>query len=267
MRSDLKELLGLLSETEYITAVKLSECLGVSPKTVRNRLKELNEIGQKYGAVIDAKSWHGFILCQEKEGGIERLKLELEQGGGLPDSNEDRTNYLLAYLLNHSDYVKIEELSDFLCVSRSTLQSSVREVEEILSQYHIRISRKPNYGIRVEGSEFDIRRCIGECFVRRNMMESGVQLYSEAEMAFLADEILRLTGKYKVSLTEGAFELLITQIYVALKRIKHGCCVEIPETADMKKHVTERRLAEELAGILEKWQNAAYDEISLVTPA
>ena len=260
MRSDLKELLGLLSETEYITAVKLSECLGVSPKTVRNRLKELNEIGQKYGAVIDAKSWHGFILCQEKEGGIERLKLELEQGGGLPDSNEDRTNYLLAYLLNHSDYVKIEELSDFLCVSRSTLQSSVREVEEILSQYHIRISRKPNYGIRVEGSEFDIRRCIGECFVRRNMMESGVQLYSEAEMAFLADEILRLTGKYKVSLTEGAFELLITQIYVALKRIKHGCCVEIPETADMKKHVTERRLAEELAGILEKWQNAAYDE-------
>ena len=80
MRSDLKELLGLLSETEYITAVKLSECLGVSPKTVRNRLKELNEIGQKYGAVIDAKSWHGFILCQEKEGGIERLKLELEQG-------------------------------------------------------------------------------------------------------------------------------------------------------------------------------------------
>lgn len=60
MRSDLKELLGLLSETEYITAVKLSECLGVSPKTVRNRLKELNEIGQKYGAVIDAN--HGMVL-------------------------------------------------------------------------------------------------------------------------------------------------------------------------------------------------------------
>lgn len=260
MRSELKELLGLLSETEYITAVKLSECLGVSTKTVRNRLKELNDIGRKHGVSIEAKSWYGFILCRQQEGGLETMVRELEQAGGLPDSNEDRTNYLLAYLLNHNDFVKIEELSDFLCVSRSTLQNSLKEVEEILAEYHIKIERKPNYGIRVEGSEFDIRRCIGECFVRRNMMDSGVKLYSAQEMEFLADELLKLTGKYKVTLTEGAFELLITQIYVALKRIRHGCLVTLPEPADMKKHVTEKKLAAELSGILEQWQSVSYNE-------
>lgn len=260
MANDLKELLDLLSESEYITAVKLSECMGVSPKTVRNRLKELNDIGRKSGVSVDSKSWYGYRLCQKEEHGIERLKRELEQTGGLPDSNEDRTNYLLVFLLNHEGYVKIEELSDFLCVSRSTLQNSLKEVEEILKQYRIRIERKPNYGICAAGNEFDIRRCIGECFVRRNMMDFGVQLYSAEEMDFLAKETLRLTGKYKVSLTEGAFENLITQIYVALKRIKHGRYVELPETADRKKHQTEQDLARELAGIIEKWQSVSYNE-------
>lgn len=260
MRSDLKELLNLLSETEYITAVKLAEKLGVSTKTVRNKLKELNEIGIRHGVSIDAKSSYGFLVSQKQEDGIERLRTELEQAGGLPDSNEDRTNYLLAYLLNHNSFIKIEELSDFLCVSRSTLQNSLKEVEEILAEYRIQIERRPNYGICVAGSEFDIRRCIGECFVRRNMMRSGVLLYSEEEMEFLAGEVLRLTGKYKITLSEGAFEHLITQIYVALKRMKHGCYVEELGAEEGKKHSTEQKLARELAGILEPWQEVSYQE-------
>lgn len=266
MRNDLKELLGLLSEAEYITAVKLAESLGVSPKTVRNRLKELNDLGQKYGVSIEAKSWYGFILCQKEANGIETMRQALDQTSGLPDSNEDRTNYLLAYLLNHNGFVKIEELSEFLCVSRSTLQNSIKEVERILDQYHIRIERKPNYGICVEGTEFDIRRCLGECFVRRNMIDSRTQLYSAEEMEFLASQLLKLTGKYRMSLTENAFEHLITQIYVALKRMKHGCYVTIPELADLKKHVMEQKLAGELAEVLGSWQSVSYnrDEICYI---
>lgn len=260
MRNDLKDLLSLLSETEYITAVKLAEGLGVSPKTVRNRLKELNDLGQKYGVSIEAKSWYGFILCQKETDGIETMRQALDQTSGLPDSNEDRTNYLLAYLLNHNGFVKIEELSEFLCVSRSTLQNSIKEVEGILEQYHIQIERKPNYGICVEGSEFDIRRCLGECFVRRNMIDSRIQLYSAEEMEFLASQLLKLTGKYRVSLTENAFEHLITQIYVALKRMKRGCYVTIPEPVDVKKHVIEQKLAGELAELLGNWQSVSYDQ-------
>lgn len=89
MRSDLKELLSLLSETEYITAAKLAENLGISAKTVRNRLKELSDIGSKYGVTIDAKSWYGFLLHQNQEGGIERVRMELEQSSGLPDSTSE----------------------------------------------------------------------------------------------------------------------------------------------------------------------------------
>lgn len=260
MRSDLKALLNLLSETEYITALKLAESLGVSTKTVRNKIKELNAIGLKYGVTIDAKSSQGFLLCQNQENGIESLRMELEQAGGLPDSNEERTNYLLAYLLNHNRFTKIEELSDFLCVSRSTLQNSLKEAERILDQYHIQIERKPNYGICVSGSEFDIRRCIGECFVRRNMMESGIPMYSMEEMEFLADKTLKLIGKYKIALSEGTFEHLITQIYVALKRIKHGYYIEKLEPEEVNKHITEQKLARELVGILENWQQVFYNE-------
>ena len=83
------------------------------------------------------------------------------------------------YLLNHKEYTKIEDLCTFLCVSRSTLQSSIRETENILQKYGLSLDRRPNYGICAKGNEFDIRRCIGECLFRENMSGIGAKIYSE----------------------------------------------------------------------------------------
>lgn len=137
MREDLKELLQLLSADEYHTATELAERLNVSSKTVRTRIRELNELGADYKVWIESKPRYGFMLKEEQEHGVQILLENMEKKKELPDSNRERTNYLLIYLLNHSDYTKIEDLSGFLCVSRSTLQVSIREVEQILKKYHI----------------------------------------------------------------------------------------------------------------------------------
>lgn len=266
MRNDLKEMLLLLMNMEYHTAGELAQKLNLSPKTVRNRLKELDEIGGRYGVAVESKPRYGYLLVQESANGINGLTEALEQTEGLPDTNEERTDYLLAYLLNHTDYTKIEELSDFLCVSRSTLQGSIREAEEILKQYHIELERRPNFGIRAKGGEFDIRRCVGECFVKRNMFDSGMQEYAKEERERLADMVLQLTGSYKISMSENAFETLITQICVAVKRMKRGCYVTLPEPVNQRKYEAEWKLAAELAALLEHWQDIEYtqDEICYI---
>lgn len=77
-------------------------------------------------------------------------------------------------------------------------------------------------------------------------------------MEFLAEEILKLTGKYKITLSEGAFEHLITQIYVALKRMKHGCYVEELEAGEIKKHAAEEKLARSAGNIGAVWKRQIH---------
>ena len=47
-----------------------------------------------------------------------------------------------------------------LYVSRSTITNDIRNVEDSLKSYHITLIRRPNYGLHIQGSEFDIRNCM-----------------------------------------------------------------------------------------------------------
>lgn len=261
MQNELRELLELLSQTEYQPANLLAGYQDISVKTVRNRLKDLDKMGSKYGVSVQSKPRYGYILKTETEEGLDRLKEELGKARGFPDNSEERSDYLLIYLLNYVDFIKIEQLSEFFFVSRSTLQSSIKEVEEILNEYHLKIERKPNYGIRVKGKEFDIRRCIGDYFIKKNMLNAAVPIYSKQELLFVADIVLELTGKYKIFLPEQAFENVITQIYVALKRMKRGRIVQLTEEVDRERCELEWKLTEELVQRLEEWQKVTYTQV------
>ena len=53
MDANLYEILTRLSENEFKTSRDLSKELSISDKTFRNRIKEINEIIEKYGASIN----------------------------------------------------------------------------------------------------------------------------------------------------------------------------------------------------------------------
>jgi len=57
-----KILLSVLSKTEYLTAQELASEVGVSEKTIRERIKALNDILRTAGANVKSKQGHGFIL-------------------------------------------------------------------------------------------------------------------------------------------------------------------------------------------------------------
>lgn len=258
MRRDLKRLLDLFEDGQYHTAIEIAEYLGVSPKTARTRIREMESAGKKYGIHVVSKPRYGYILITESNDSICKMQLAIEQQEGLPDSSEERTGYLLVYLLNHEGYTKIEELAEFLCVSRSTVQISLKEAEYILIQYNIQIERKPNYGIRTIGNEFDIRRCIGECFVKCNMLGNSMQIYKQGEIEYLAEIVLNLTEKYEINLLENALENFVAQLYVAMKRIRYGYYIQLKEKEVENQDETVYRLSGELAEELSRWQNITY---------
>ncbi len=230
MNTRFTEILNMLTPGRYVTAKELAERLGVSTKTVGIRVKELNERAASFGFFVEAKPRCGYVLVLDENNGMENFISQERRRDRIPSSAKERVSYLLAYLINYNDYIRLDDLCEFLYISRATLTGPLKEAEEILNRYGIRLDRRPNYGIRAAGDEFDFRRCIGDYFVKRNMLEENGE-QQKKDLEELGAIIFHMLKKYGIHLSETAFELFAIQIYIAAKRIRRGRLVKMPENS------------------------------------
>ena len=127
-------LFSKLTGNEYITAAELAKQMGLSEKTVRTRVKELDKELLHCGARIISKQGHGYrISITDKALYQELIKSLSADGNALPTSSQERILYLLSCLLNSRDYVKLDDLSSFLFVSRNVLTGDLKKAEDMLS--------------------------------------------------------------------------------------------------------------------------------------
>lgn len=225
--SYLRNLLNCMSQGGYITANRLSAQLGISPKTVRMRIKELNIILKEYDAVVTSKPRYGYTLECTNPVLLETLFSSQLTERDIPNTAEDRIRFLLMYFLEHDGYIKQESLCDLIFVSKPTLSSSMKKVEEIVNQYSLRIERRPNYGIRLSGDEFDFRRCIRDYSSRYTppyLDESGQDCHQ-----VIAQILYRLLETGHVRFTEVAFQNVIDYIDISIRRIRQGRFVRFPK--------------------------------------
>jgi len=224
----LEALLGELSSKEYQTAQELADKLGVSEKTVRVRMKELNDILKLYGAEIISKQRFGYKLIISEDEKFRQLvhRMEKEEKQQIPTNSEERVPFILAYLLNRNEYIKLDDLSDFLYISRNTLTADLKKVEFILNIYHLTLERRPNHGILVVGNEFNKRICIANSLVKRNTLFKE-DTKKEQELQVIGNIVLEVINKHKMRMSEISFESLITHAYIAIGRIGRGCPITI----------------------------------------
>lgn len=257
LRKGLQELLDMLSTDDYCTAAQLAEALNVSEKTARLRIKELDSELSAYGAKVISKARFGYQLLIEDENKFKNVKEE-ENKSFLPETGRERSEYLLAYLLWHKEYVKSEDLCDFLYVSKTTLTRSIKGVEKILNRYDLSLERRPNYGIRMYGKESDIRRLVSDYFIKRNCLQELNNSRTEQELLELASHVRELMGKYHIRLSETAFGNFVEYVYVAWKRMQHGYYLEMKVDNIPKIGEKEHAFAGELISILEKDGQITY---------
>jgi lichenan operon transcriptional antiterminator len=218
-----RKILQLLLKTEYITATELAGQLGIGVKTVRMRIKELNGALEKSGAAILSKPRYGYYIEPEKRPEIRKfLECQEEDSQRVPSTAGERTNYLLAYLLNQNDYVKADMLCDFLYISRGTLTNALKQVEEVYRKYHLSIEKKPNYGIRVKGKELDIRQCMTDIFVKGDGLDGMGRQRQTEELQNIGQIVYRCTQKYDIGFSDISYNDFVEHIYIAVRRIRQG---------------------------------------------
>lgn len=223
-------LLDILLGSEYVTASELADKAGCSSKTVRKRIKELNEALKRIPGnrtFVESKPRFGFRLVSEQGGDIATLcrLLEGEREKNIPITPGERVNFLLLCLLDRDDYVTISELAEQLYVSDGVVKTALKNTERILEQYGIHIARRPGYGILAVGEESNIRACLVDLLMEQ---KSNIEVFRDSqnrEMEQLARIVAELIKERQISIPETAFYNFVKYIYITIRRIKQGRAV------------------------------------------
>lgn len=216
MNDDMKAILEMLSTDRSISSLEIATAIHLSDKTVRSRLKLLADELHFYGAELQARPGKGYRLIIKDEKKFQTWKDDSEDH--IPTTFTGRVYYILAYLLRNYDYVKLENLSQMLYVSRNTITADLKQVECILEMHHLKIERRPNYGIRMEGSEFNRRLCIANCIYKNNMGYKTT-LAQRQEGQIVSDIASLIAKKYQMKISESSFESLIVYVVIANEQI------------------------------------------------
>lgn len=241
-----RELCRLLEGGQVLTAKDLAAALSVSEKTVRNAIPGINEGLAGGGAQIVSRPGAGFHLdITDPEAYTAKKEADNIQTGRLPETQKERVAFLMAYLMFRKDYVKMEELCDFLYVSQTTLSHDLKLMEGILSSYHLAIERRPNYGLRITGEEFHIRHLLCDYYVRRRSLNiEPPNVHLDHNLEKIAALVRELMIHYRVSLSELYFENFVDYTYAATERMKADFYIErspegLPEIAENEKAFVE----------------------------
>lgn len=228
LNNRMNRLLKYLSEDTYISNDKLCKLMDVSEKTIRRLTLELNEILSENGAEIERKYGKGIRLIVNDRKVYEEFFKENCQSE-IWDSSKTRTDYMTFLLLFKNKPMKIDELSQQLFASRKTISTDLKTVENLIDQFHLTLERKPYYGIRILGEEFDLRRCMQEAYLTINTTQR-----KKVDELFIDKELIRKSLSeaflnYGYHVYESEIRTIILQFQIAVYRIEQEHFISMDE--------------------------------------
>lgn len=256
-------LIKMLSKYQHpISSAMICEELKIKPRTLRDdiaRSKDdllLNgiEILSKHGvgyqlSILDEDKYYAFIKSL--------LKKEQQRHFVLPVDTDERVNYLIRTFLSSDEYLKLDDVADDIFISRSTLNNYLKLVREELAQFNLELSSKPAYGVKISGTELDLRRAIARYFFYDDTKQHLFSNSNESEARKIIREILiSVLSNQPIKLTDLGFQNLIIHLEIALMRItKSDYDVNVSEEYQTLEDKVEFNVAKELASKLEQQFN------------
>lgn len=216
----------MMQQNDYMKSEEIIKSLSISARTLRDDLAKYKQYFQDHGIVIESKHGTGYRLVVVDENKyydlITKLLREEEDAQRLlPVYPEDRITYLIKLFLSTKEYVKLDDIADQMFISRSTLQSDMKEVKERLQFFHIDLISKPGYGLKIEGSEMHLRSCISQYFFHTEAMDDLFlkRNHMDAQQSRIRDILFDTLNETDFRLTDIGFQNLIIHISIALLRI------------------------------------------------
>lgn len=273
-KRELKIISFLIDKDHYITGDEISNFVGVSSKTLRINIRNINQKLKKIDSQIACIKGSGYILeiSDRKIFNKELIKLyeeNINNDNVIPTTHEGRVVYIIKKLLflelKFNKGITHSELCELLFIGLTTLKADLIEVKRKLEKFQIEVLKDGIKGVALKGTEENIRSCISYYVFRRFENDiinlDTVGLIFEKDYIEKIDDILIATiNKNNIKITDISFYNLLIHILIAIKRVKNENNLEKVIFADELKESYEYEVAKEIANNIFQETNVDLSE-------
>lgn len=152
----------LLNSNGPLAVTDLAQEMHLTPRQVRYGLKGLQQWLAQEEIRLEMTPGVGVALANLTQPGSKILgKLYAEATLQLVLNPEQRQQLLALFLLDTNEPAILQQLEQMAAVSRTTVLADLDAIEPWLARHKLRLERRPNYGIEVQGSEQARRQALG----------------------------------------------------------------------------------------------------------
>lgn len=260
-KRELKVITFLLDKDHHITGEEISSFIGVSVKTLRTDIKNINQKLKGINSQIECVKGRGYILriSNRERFDKELVKLyeeNINSNRFIPTTHEGRVAYIIKKLLllelKYNKGITQSELCDSLYVGLTTLKTDLIAVKKMLRKFDIEVLRDGIKGIALNGSEENIRSCISYYIFQRYgnyviNLESIEPIFDREYIDNMEEILLSVINKHHIAITDIGFYNLLIHILIAIKRVKSENNLEHIAFKDELRDTFEFKVAKELA--------------------
>lgn len=244
------QLILLMPEDDFITNKQLAENLGVSNRTVYNDIVQLNQIMKDKGAQLVSKPHYGVKLEVTDKGKYLAFLRSLEVDTvTVGDNTETRVNKIIEKMIQADAPVKMDDLSDELYVSRSTLKNDLKRVRTFLDSYGLQIDYRSYTGMSINGTEKNLRRCLAK--IEQNLIAKDGSFLSE-DMDDISALLKEIFKRHHYKMAAYSFHNFVAHVHVSIERIRQGKEIAAIYSEPNDGDAQTRALTEEIVASLER---------------
>ena len=145
----------LFRQRECVTAGRLAEIFGVSSRTIKTYVKDINE---QYRQELIVSSKNGYMLDKTQA----KCALDMAREEEIPQDFEERCAYLIKRLLiGKKERLDLFDISEEICIEYQTLSNDVYRMNRIYREYRVKFSVKKGF-LYIEGGENAKRRLLAD---------------------------------------------------------------------------------------------------------
>lgn len=242
MKNELITIYKLLKDLNYHSSIEIAKHINFSDRTTRKYLKELAELLESKNIILESKPRYGYrlignLICEEE------LFLKSNK---IPNSVDERVEYLIMKLILSEEYIKLENISEEIYVSVKTLSQDLKKIENKLEKYFLEIERKPYYGIKLKGLELNKRNLLIDLIENKINENSFCDDKKMNEILEIASYINKFFKENNVKISDLLLQNFSIAIYVSLLRNKEGYNLKKLEIEKNSLFENKRKLIENL---------------------
>lgn len=227
----MKQILDFIIDGEIVSTSKIAKEVGLSEKSIRNKLNDLDDFLQKnkFGKIQRKPRVGIWLEATEKQKEEINVVLDTKNNLFMGDYNpKERMTETLKILFNLWPWQTIttQKLSEKLYLSVPTMLKVIKECESWLDVYDIRLTNERGKGYRLESMESEYRIALKNLIMERGNIEDIQKnlkyFFANINVSTMGKCIIRAENEWKYHFTDESFYEILVYCCLAYKRKEFG---------------------------------------------